>query len=49
MALPIRLAKGRHARVIRSSLTPGRTNRVFACLQGTVLKVLEKYPLDVLE
>src|ERR1035438_3587089 len=49
MADPIRLTKGVHTRDIRSSLTPGRTNRVFAALDGPPLRVLEKYPLDVLE
>jgi hypothetical protein len=46
---PIRLTKGVHTRDIRSSLTSGRTNRVFAALEGPPLRVLEKYPLDVLE
>jgi hypothetical protein len=49
MAEPIRLTKGIHAQDVRSSLTPGRTNRVFAVLGGPLLKVLEKYPLEVLE
>jgi hypothetical protein len=30
-------------------LAPGGTNRVFAALDGPPLRVLEKYPLDVLE
>jgi hypothetical protein len=49
MAEPIRLTKGVHTHDIRSALTPGRTNRVFAALDGPPLKVLGKYPLDVLE
>lgn len=49
MAESIRLTKGVHTHDVRSSLTPGRTNRVFAALDGPQLKVLEKYPLDVLE
>jgi hypothetical protein len=49
MAEPIRLTKGVHAQDIRSALTPGRTNRVFAVLDGPPLKVLTKYPLEVLE
>jgi len=49
MGDPIRLKKGIHAVGIRSSLTPGRTNRVFSTLDGAPLKALEKYPLDVLE
>src|ERR1017187_1593019 len=49
MADPIRLTKGVHTRDIRSSLTAGRTNRVFAALDGPPLRVLEKHPLDVLE
>jgi len=49
MGDPIRLKKGIHAIGIRSSLTPGRTNRVFSILGGAPLKALEKYPLDVLE
>ena len=49
MADPIRVTKGAHAREIRSSLTPGRTNRIFLALEGLPLRILEKYPLDVLE
>jgi hypothetical protein len=49
MGDPIRLKKGVHAIDIRSSLTPGRTNRVFSTIQGAPLRVLEKYPLDALE
>jgi len=49
MAEPIRLTKGVHTHDVRSVLTPGRTNRIFAGLDGPPVKVLEKYPLDVLE
>jgi len=49
MAEPIRLTKGVHTHHVRSSLSPGRTNRVFAALDGLPLKVLEKYSLDALE
>ena len=49
VAQPISLKKGVHAAEFRSSLTPGRTNRVFSVLQGEPLKILKKYPLDTLE
>jgi hypothetical protein len=37
VAQPISLKKGVHAAEFRSSLTPGRTNRVFSVLQGEPL------------
>jgi hypothetical protein len=45
----IRLKRGTHAGEIKSSLSVGRTNRVFSIITGVALKVLEAYPPDVLE